>query len=43
MATYVIRDDKGLEEAYTKEEVNDLVETLVDAEETNTSYNYTGA
>lgn len=43
MSTYVIRDDKGLEEAYTKEEVNDLVETLVDAEETSATYNYTGA
>ena len=43
MVTYVIRDDKGLEEGYTKKEVNDLVETLVDAEETNTSYTYSGA
>lgn len=43
MATYVLRDDKGLEEAYTKKEVNDLVETLVDAEETSTTYTYSGA
>ena len=43
MSTYVIRDDKGLEEAYTKEEVNDLVETKLDCEDTNESYNYTGA
>lgn len=43
MSTYVIRDDKGLEEAYTKEEVDDLIETMVDAEETSTTYNYTGA
>lgn len=43
MSTYVIRDDKGLEEAYTKEEVNDLIETMVDSEENSTTYNYTGA
>jgi hypothetical protein len=43
MTAYVIREDKGLEEAYTKKEVNDLVETLVDAEETSTTYDYTGA
>lgn len=43
MTAYVIREDKGLEEGYTKKEVNDLVETLVDAEETSTTYTYSGA
>lgn len=42
MATYVIRDDKGLEEAYTKEEVDDLIETKLDYENSET-FTYNGA
>lgn len=42
MATYVIRDDKGLEEAYTKEEVDDLIETKLDCENSET-FTYNGA
>lgn len=45
MATYVIRDDKGLEEAYTKEEVDTLMKSAgnLDCEATSQTYNYTGA
>ena len=42
MSTYVIRDDKGLEEAYTKEEVDDLVETKLDYENSE-EFTYNGA
>lgn len=37
MATYVIRDDKGLEEAYSKEDIDEMV--VYTNEE---PYNYTG-
>lgn len=43
MSTYVIRDDKGLEEAYTKEEVDDLIDTKLDCENTAESFTYNGA
>lgn len=39
MATYVIRDDKGLEEAYTKEEID---EKKLDYENSET-FTYNGA
>lgn len=42
MATYVIRDDKGLEEAYNKEEVDGLMETKLDYEASET-FTYNGA
>lgn len=42
MATYVIRDDKGLEEAYTKEEVDEQLDTKLDYENSET-FTYNGA
>lgn len=36
MAKYVIRDDKGLEEAYSKDEIDSM------AVETGESYEYAG-